>query len=166
MATYPAAIKTFREVEDVAGVSYDAENTTTIYAKDTGDLFDEVHAIETTLGVNPQASSGTVAARLTAIEDDLGTATGGENATIVSRVTTIEDTLGDNVEGTEATVAARLAAMQLAIEASGGSAIEDLQTQIDDLRDIIYGDIQAQIDDVYDVLTDHEDRLVWIESNI
>lgn len=166
MATFPGAVKSFREVEDVAGVSYDPENTTTVYAKDVGDLFDEVHAIEATLGVNPQASSGTVAARLSAIEGDIDTITGGENATVIGRVAAIEGMLGDHPEGDSPTVAARLAAMQTAIDESGGGDIEALQAQVDDLTDYCYGDLQSQIDDLYYMLDDHESRIQWLESNI
>lgn len=68
MATYPGAIKSFRALADEVGVVYDPNQTTTIYAKDTTDAYDEIAAIETELGINPSGASATVADRLSAIE--------------------------------------------------------------------------------------------------
>lgn len=67
MATYPGAIKKFRAVRDLPGITYDANQQTTIYARDIGDLTDEVSAIEAELGPLPSGEFPTVAARFDAI---------------------------------------------------------------------------------------------------
>lgn len=64
MTNYPDAIDTFREVENIRGVTYSAEDTQTLFAEDTNNHSDAIIAIETTLGENPQGDFDTVADRL------------------------------------------------------------------------------------------------------
>lgn len=66
MAEYPNNIYTGREVENLPGIAYNENDKTTIFAEDIGGLNDEVHAIEQTLGENPQGDFDTVADRLAA----------------------------------------------------------------------------------------------------
>lgn len=68
MTTYPGAIDEFRETQNLPGITYDSEDTTTVYAEDTNDHSDAIVAIETTLGVEPQGDSDTVADRLASLE--------------------------------------------------------------------------------------------------
>ena len=84
-AEYPGAIKTFREIEDLPGVVYEPDQKTTIFAKDTTDISDEVVAIEQTLGTNPNGEYETVADRL----DDMG---GGGTSFIYEKVILSEPT--------------------------------------------------------------------------
>lgn len=64
MTTYPGAIDEFRTVENLPGVTYDEDDTKTVFAEDTNNLADAVVAIETTLGTNPEGDFSTVADRL------------------------------------------------------------------------------------------------------
>lgn len=66
MSIYPDGIFTGRLVANLPGISYKEEDKTTIYAEDIGGLNAEIHAIESTLGVNPQGQYSTVADRLAA----------------------------------------------------------------------------------------------------
>lgn len=67
-ASYPDSIKTFREIQDLPGIAYDEAAKTTVYAKDTTDAYEEIRAIEQTLGTNPNGSFEDVASRLDSIE--------------------------------------------------------------------------------------------------
>lgn len=64
MTNYPNAIDTFREVENIRGVTYEAQDTQTLFAEDTNNHSDAIIAIETTLGKNPEGDFDTVADRL------------------------------------------------------------------------------------------------------
>jgi hypothetical protein len=66
MATFPGAIATFRTMVNRVGVVYDALKTKVIYAEDLNKHSEEINAIETTLGVNPQGGYTDVAERLDA----------------------------------------------------------------------------------------------------
>lgn len=66
MVKYPDQIFTGREIANLPGIEYKEEDKTTIFAEDVEGLNAEVHAIETTLGVNPQGEYPTVADRLAA----------------------------------------------------------------------------------------------------
>lgn len=66
MVKYPSEIFTGREIANLPGIEYKEEDKTTIFAEDVGGLNAEVHAIESTLGVNPQGEFDTVADRLAA----------------------------------------------------------------------------------------------------
>lgn len=68
MSSYPDNIDTFREVEDYPGTIIDPTKKDTVYAQDTIDLQEAIVAVETTIGTDPAASYGDIAARLTAIE--------------------------------------------------------------------------------------------------
>jgi len=64
MSIYPAGIYSPREVENKAGVIYDADKKKVLYAEDIIKTNDEIVAIETELGANPKGSYGSVAAFL------------------------------------------------------------------------------------------------------
>lgn len=66
MSDYPGAIDEFRVTQNLPGIIYEPEDTTTVFAEDTNNLNSAVHAIETTLGANPQGDFTTVADRLAA----------------------------------------------------------------------------------------------------
>lgn len=68
MADFPNSIATPRVVENVDGVTYEAEQTTRLFAEDINNANAEIVAIEQTLGENPQGDYDTVAERL----DDMG----------------------------------------------------------------------------------------------
>lgn len=85
MADYPNAIYEQRELENLPGLEYDANNKKTLYAEDMRGLGDEVTAIETTLGINPEGEYATVAERL----DNSGG--GGGNWELIFNETTTTD---------------------------------------------------------------------------
>jgi len=66
MSTYPGAIDEFRNTENIPGVEYNPEDTTTVFAEDTNNQSSAIVAIESTLGVNPAGAFETVADRLDA----------------------------------------------------------------------------------------------------
>lgn len=66
MNIYPDGIYTGREIANLPGIEYKEDDKTTIFAEDIGGLNAEVHAIESTLGLNPQGEFPTVADRLAA----------------------------------------------------------------------------------------------------
>jgi len=66
MADYPGSITDPRTVANLPGETYDATKTTRLYAEDINKANDEIVAIETTLGLNPQGDFDTVADRLDA----------------------------------------------------------------------------------------------------
>jgi len=70
MAEFPGAIKTFREVADLPGVVYEEAQQTTVFAKDTTDAYEEIVAIEQTLGTGVNGDFSTVADRLANMVDD------------------------------------------------------------------------------------------------
>lgn len=69
MSDYPGAIDEFREIENLPGLAYDAEDKRTFFAEDLNAVDSAVIAIEETLGTNPQGTYPTVAERL----NDAGT---------------------------------------------------------------------------------------------
>lgn len=71
-AEFPGAIKTFRTISDLPGIVYDADQETTVFAKDTNDLFEEVVAIETALGPYPYGGASTVGEAFDQINNALG----------------------------------------------------------------------------------------------
>lgn len=73
MADFPDSIFEGREIENVPGVVYDETKTTRIYAEDVQKIFDEITAIETILGTDPQGAFDTVKAWL----EDLAAGGGG-----------------------------------------------------------------------------------------
>lgn len=64
MAQYPGAIPTLREVENDEGVIYDANAKKVVFAEDINKLAEEIVALATILGVNPQNAFATVSARI------------------------------------------------------------------------------------------------------
>lgn len=68
MADYPSSIADPRTVTNVAGVVYDAEETSRLFAEDVNNANEEIVAIEETLGINPQGDEATVADRLASLE--------------------------------------------------------------------------------------------------
>lgn len=70
-ASYPAATKTFREKENLAGLNYDSNNKRTLFVEDLTQIEDEVIAIEEELGAEVSGDAETLADRL----DDMEAAT-------------------------------------------------------------------------------------------
>lgn len=66
MSLYPSEVQTYREKVNLPGVTFDTTDKATLFVEDLTVLEDEVSAIETTLGVNPQGTFESVAARLDA----------------------------------------------------------------------------------------------------
>lgn len=77
MADYPGSIYDQRTITNYPGIIYDPDNETRMYAEDLRFLGDEITAIETTLGLNPQGVRASVAARLDAIEAEIASGGGG-----------------------------------------------------------------------------------------
>lgn len=67
-ADYPGAVRTFRTVENLAGITFDDTKTRQLFAEDIIFADEEITAIETVLGINPQGATTDVAQRLTDIE--------------------------------------------------------------------------------------------------
>lgn len=67
MTDFPASIYAQRTLENVAGRTFDSAQTRRLYAEDMIQLGDEVTAIETVLGVEPQGAYATVKAWITAL---------------------------------------------------------------------------------------------------
>jgi hypothetical protein len=86
MADYPVAVYVPRTKENKYGVVYNPLKTKTIYAEDVTKLDDEVVAIETTLGENPQGAYDTVAERLDAVVG------GGATLTVILPTETADGT--------------------------------------------------------------------------
>jgi hypothetical protein len=72
-ASYPDAIFEPREKQNRSGVVYDADKKQVIFVEDITYLDDEVVAIETILGVNPEGEADTLAERLAVQINDDGT---------------------------------------------------------------------------------------------
>ena len=72
MSGYPDAIDSFRTVENLPEVTYDEDDTKTIFAEDINNLTSAVVAIQTTLGENPEGGTTDVVNRLDFIESDIG----------------------------------------------------------------------------------------------
>jgi len=68
MADYPSSIYTPRTLENAPLVVFDASKTTIGYAEDANESNDEIIAIESILGLNPQGSFDTVVERLDTLE--------------------------------------------------------------------------------------------------
>lgn len=68
MADFPNNIFNGRQLDNVTGVSYDVTKLTRFYAEDHNALIDEIEAIETTLGENPEGAYTTVKEWLEALE--------------------------------------------------------------------------------------------------
>ncbi len=66
MADFPASIYDQRALENYPGEVFDATKTRRLYAEDMVQLGDEITAIESTLGLNPQGTYSTVVERLDA----------------------------------------------------------------------------------------------------
>jgi len=60
MATYPEEIFEQREMENLPGISFDASKKQNLYAEDMQNLANEIIAIQTILGTNPQGAFATV----------------------------------------------------------------------------------------------------------
>jgi len=73
MSNYPTAHDTFRTVENLPQMVYDASNTKTLYAEDLQNLFAMILATQTELGLDPAGASATVEARLDTIEGSIPT---------------------------------------------------------------------------------------------
>lgn len=64
MANFPNSLPMLREVENDAGVAYDAEQTNVVFAEDVNDIAAEILAIATELGTLPKGGFADVKARL------------------------------------------------------------------------------------------------------
>jgi hypothetical protein len=73
MSNYPTALDTFRTIENLPQIVYDASNTKTLFAEDLQNLFAMILATQTELGLDPAGASATVEARLDAIEGSIPT---------------------------------------------------------------------------------------------
>jgi hypothetical protein len=69
MAEFPDDIYTPRETENLSGIVYDPADKKNLYSEDFQNLGDEINAIETTLGTNPEGAYATVKAWLEALAD-------------------------------------------------------------------------------------------------
>ena len=69
MADFPTTIFTPRTVANLPGIAYDALDTHTFFAEDYELPADEIVAIETILGTNPEGAEATVSARIEALEN-------------------------------------------------------------------------------------------------
>lgn len=67
IASYPSDIFEQREIQNVSGVVYDADQKTKLYVEDLQSLAAEIVAIQTVLGLNPNGSYDTVLAWLTSL---------------------------------------------------------------------------------------------------
>lgn len=67
MADFPGAIASLRTVDNLPGITYDATKTKQLFAEDINLMAEEVMAIESTLGVNPEGAYPTVVDRLNAM---------------------------------------------------------------------------------------------------
>lgn len=84
-AEYPAAVATFRTIENRPGVTYDESDTKTLFAEDLQKTNQEIVAVQTELGVNAKGSAASVSARIAALNakkayasaDASGTGTNG-----------------------------------------------------------------------------------------
>jgi len=72
MADFPTAIFTPRAVANLPGIVYNADDDLTYYAEDYELPTDEIVAIETVLGLNPQGAYNNVAERLDALPSGAG----------------------------------------------------------------------------------------------
>lgn len=66
--SYPSSTDTFRLVENLPGVVYDAANKKTLFVEDLTNTQSSIVAIETELGPTPSGASATVSARLDDID--------------------------------------------------------------------------------------------------
>jgi len=73
MAFYPDDIASFREKLNLPNQPFDVNKKTTVYVEDFSAVEDEVIAVETTLGENPQSTYDTVADFLLALAAGAGT---------------------------------------------------------------------------------------------
>jgi hypothetical protein len=71
-AEYPTALMPLRTFENRPGVVYDEDDTHRIYLEDLARWQENIIALETILGLNPQGSFDTVLLRLLDIESQLG----------------------------------------------------------------------------------------------
>lgn len=76
MADFPTSIFSQRTLTNAPGQTFDPTKTTRLYAEDIQQLGDEVTAIETILGENPQGDYSTVSERIAAA----GTGGGGSGS--------------------------------------------------------------------------------------
>lgn len=68
MSIYPGSIDNFVTKTNIQGITYDEDDTSTVYAEDTNSSNDAIVAIESTLGTNPQGAFESVADRLANID--------------------------------------------------------------------------------------------------
>lgn len=67
-AEFPDAIFAPRTIENRPGVTYDPNDTKTLYAEDLQNLANEIVAVENTLGLNPDGDFTSVSERLSDID--------------------------------------------------------------------------------------------------
>lgn len=72
MADFPENIYAGRELENADGVVFDADQHTRFFAEDLNSVNDEITAIETVLGENPQGEFDTVSERIAAAAESGG----------------------------------------------------------------------------------------------
>jgi hypothetical protein len=71
MAEYPLEIFEQRSIENLPGLTYDANKKKILFAEDIQALGDEITALEVSLGLSPQGTFESVVARLEDIEERL-----------------------------------------------------------------------------------------------
>jgi len=71
MTVYPGAIDQFRVHNNLPGMNYDAEKADIIYAEDINKISDNIVAIETTLGINPQGAENDIATLITTLQQQI-----------------------------------------------------------------------------------------------
>lgn len=69
---YPDEFDTFREVENLPGLTYDAADKKTFFAEDFDALADGIANVQETLGLNPEGAQPTVSDRIAVIEAGAG----------------------------------------------------------------------------------------------
>lgn len=67
-AEFPGAVMTPRDHENKSGISFDDTKKKVLFAEDIEKLENEIKAIQTILGINPQGGSSTVSDRIAALE--------------------------------------------------------------------------------------------------
>jgi hypothetical protein len=72
MPDFPSALYDPRTLVNIPGVTFDVAQTKRLYAEDLNSANDEIVAIETILGLNPEGAATTVSDRIQALEDAPG----------------------------------------------------------------------------------------------
>lgn len=89
MADFPASIYTAREIENLPGIDFDSTKKQVLFAEDVQGITDEITAIESTLGENPQGSFDTVVAWLSSLASDVASLLSDFSSFVSSQWTSI-----------------------------------------------------------------------------